>query len=570
MLPLRSLALLLLLLPGVHAQTAADYDAAASQFHTYGLFDGAVLVADHGEVVFEKGYGEADRAWHVPNAPDTRFRIGSVTKQFTAALILQLVEEGKMRLDAPISAYLPDYPAEPGRRITVRHLLTHTSGLPNYTSLPGFMQDRARNPYTPAELIGLFSGLPLEFEPGSQFRYSNSGYIVLGALVEAVTGRPYDEVLQERLLTPLGLADTGYEHNADVIERMAHGYTRFGNRYANAPYLDTSVPYAAGMLYATVRDLFRWTAALHAGKPFRNAATLDTMLTPLHAGYALGIGVGKMAVGEDSVRVVQHSGGINGFSAQLMYFPEGARTVVVLDNTGSNSGGVAEALAYVLHGAEAPPVRQPIAHVLMPVIEAEGVDAAAAAYRRLRAEDADRYDFGENQLNRLGYAYLQQGDAETAVAVFKLNVEAYPEASNPYDSLGEAYLAAGDTTRGLANYRRSLELNPGNENARQVLQARGEAPPPPDVAVPEAVLEGYVGRYQMQPGVFLTVTRAGEQLSAQLTGQPAFPVFPSSETEFYLKVVPATLTFAPGADGRAESVTLRQNGQTIAMPRVDE
>ena len=567
----RLLALLLLLaFPAARAQTAADYDALVSKMHDYGLFDGAVLVAEGNTVVFQKGYGEADRAWDVPVTPDTRFRIGSITKQFTAALILQLVEEGRVALDAPLTTYLPDYPADPGDRVTVHHLLTHTSGIPSYTGLPGFMQAESRNPYTPAELTAVFSGLPQEFEPGTAYRYNNSGYILLGAIIEAVTGQPYDRVLREQLLTPLGLDDTGYEHNADVVERMAHGYTRTGTRYANAPYLDTTVPYAAGMMYATVGDLHRWTRALHAGRPFQRSATLQTMLTPFLDGYALGIGVGKEAMGEDSVRVVQHGGGIHGFTAMLAYYPERDVTVAVLDNTSGGSGAVADALAALAHGQPAPEVKRPIDIALAAWIEERGLDAAVAEYRRLRAAGNTEYDFAEHPLNRLGYVYLGRGDTETAIAVFELNVETHPEASNPYDSLGEAYLAAGDTTRGLANYQKSLELNPGNENARRILAERGVEVQEPDVAVPEATLAAYVGRYQMQPGVFLTVTREGPQLSAQLTGQSAFAIYPRSETEFYLTVVPATLTFTRTGDGPAVSVTLRQNGRTIEMPRMAE
>jgi CubicO group peptidase (beta-lactamase class C family) len=396
------LALLLLLTPHAAAQSAADYDALVAKMYDYGLLHGAVLVAEDGEVVYQSAVGQADRAWGIPNTPDTRFRIASVTKQFTAAFVLQLVEEGKVHLDGVLTDYLPDYPAAQGARVTVRQLLNHTSGIPSMTGLPDFMTTRARQAYTHEAMLAEFSEMELEFEPGTEHRYNNSGYYLLGVLIEAVTGQPYDEALQERLLTPLGLEDTGYEHNEAVIERMAHGYARSRGHFSNAAFLDTTVPFAAGMMYSTLGDLLRWTEALHAGRPFRRTATLDTMLTPYLSDYAFGLSVGEQTFGEQTVPVVQHSGGIFGFSSQLVHFPDTRRTVVVLDNTAGHSGFVAEVLATVAHGEPAPLIQRPIADAVADVIEAEGVEAAAAEYRRLRAAGDEAYDFREYQLNGLG------------------------------------------------------------------------------------------------------------------------------------------------------------------------
>ncbi len=544
-------------------------DEVLRQRHEARLFNGSVLVAKGDEVLFEKGYGEANMEWHIPNAPDTRFRIGSVTKQFTAALVLQLVEEGLLDLEGRITDYLPEYPKAQGDRVTIHQLLTHTSGIPSYTGLPNFRTELMRDPYAPDSFLSVFSRLPLEFEPGAEWRYNNSGYFLLGAIVERVAGAPYDRLLRERLLRPLGLSDTGYDHFGEIIERRAAGYARTPRGYENAPYLDTSLPYAAGMMYATVRDLFAWTRALHAGRPFRSAETLQRMTTPVMQNYAYGVIVRDVPAGARTVRVVHHGGGINGFAADLYYLPEDEYTIAVLDNTGANVGQVTDAILRVLYDLPVAEPKRPVADVVAEVIEAEGVEQAVARYRTLKTEQPDAYEFGEQELNRLGYYYLNKGDTETAIRIFQLNVEVFPEAANPYDSLGEAYLAAGDRAQAAASYRKSLELNPANENARQVLRRLGEEVADAELFVPAEVLESYVGRYQLAPTFVITVTREGEQLFAQATGQPRFEIFPMAENKFFLKVVDAQITFNLGPEGTVESLTLHQNGRDQPAQKVE-
>lgn len=568
---MRHLSLLLALflaLPAVAQPVADQLDAVLMQFHDAGRLSGSVLVAAGDSVLYERGFGEANRAWAIPNAPDTRFRIGSVTKQFTAALVLQLIEEGRLALDGHVTDYLPAYPAAQGDHVTVHHLLTHTSGIPSYTSLLEF-PDLMRDPYTPDSFLTVFSGLPLEFEPGSAWTYSNSGYFLLGALIEAVTGHPYDEMLRERLLAPLGLADTGYDHYGEIIDRRAAGYTRTGGGYERAAYLDTSLPYAGGMMYSTVRDLHAWNRALYAGAVFQNPATLMKMLTPYENDYGYGVGVGEVEVGERTVAAIRHSGGINGFSSQLWYLPDEDYTIVVLDNTAADTRSVTDAVARVLYGQPQPVPKVPISDVIGTTIEADGLDAALARYRELRATEPDAYDFGEPELNRLGYYYLRNGDVDTAIRIFQLNVEAYPDASNPYDSLGEAYMEAGDDERAIAQYRKALALNPGSANARQMLRRLGVEVEETTVAVPADVLASYVGRYRLQPGFAIVITREGERLFAQATGQGRFEIFPSAENEFYLKVVDAQITFHQSDAGDVESLTLHQNGRDLPAPRVD-
>ncbi len=570
------LALLCLVLfaPSSLAQDkAAQIDALLTKYHETGQFNGAVLVAERGRVILKKGYGEADMAWHVPNTPDTRFRIGSVTKQFTATLILQLVEEGKLRLDDPVAKVLPDYPKPQGEQVTIHHLLTHTSGIPNMTNLPGFMQNEVRNPYPPDSLLTVFAHLDLEFEPGTRFNYSNSGYVLLGVVIEHVAGQPYDEVLHARILDPLGLADTGYDHHRAVVERRAVGYARTPGGYEHAAYLDTSIPYAAGMMYSTVEDLFKWDQALYGDGIFQNPETKTQMFTPFLNDYGYGWAIHEMPVGETGrqVKVVEHAGGIFGFSTGFWRLIDDRSTIVVMDNTqGNQVGAIGQGIVNLLYGAEAAAPRVPIADVLRKTLDAEGVEAARAQYHLLKSSQPDAYDFRENQLNNLGYFYLRRGDAETAIALFQLNVEAFPEGFNTYDSLGEGYMEAGDHEKAIANYKKSLALNPGNDNAREMLAKMGaEAEVAAEMTLPPDVLERYVGTYRLQPGFEIAVTREGGQLYAQATGQPRFEIFPQSETKFYLKVVAAQIEFHTGDDGTAQSLTLFQGGREMPAPKVE-
>ena len=552
---------------------AAEIDDVVAAFHDAGMFNGSVLVAENGEVIFEKGVGWANFEWEVPNTPDTKHRIGSVTKHFTSALILQLVEEGEIELDAPIATYLPGYPAEQGSTVTVHHLLNHTSGIPSYTGLPDFIQEMGRDPYTPDELIEVVWDMPLEFEPGSDWAYNNSGYFILGRIIENVTGEEYDVVLEERILDPFGLEDTGYDHYDEIQPREASGYSHTLTGYEHAGYLDSSLPYAAGMMYSTVRDLYRWDQALYDGAtPFQNLETKELWYTPGLEDYAYGWVVREAQVGDDgpTVRMIQHGGGINGFNTAFLRYPDQRNVIVVIDNTEGNSGDVAEQIARVLYDQ---PVEQPkaeISRVVVGTFEEQGVAAGIEEYRQLRAEAPNGYDFSENQLNNLGYYFLGKGDTETAIAVFALNVEQYPDAFNTYDSLGEAYKEAGQIDLAIENYERSLELNPGNANGRQMLAELGvETAEAEGLTLPAEVLERYVGDYELQPGFVLSVTRDGTRLLAQATGQPQFEIFAQSETRFFVREVAAQIEFHLDGDGPAEALTLFQGGREMPAARVE-
>ena len=288
-------------------------------------FSGAVLVARDGRVVLSKGYGMASLEADVPNAPRTRFRIGSITKQFTATAIMMLQEKGKLSTQDSICKYVDACP-EAWQAVTVRHLLTHTSGIPSYTSLPDFIKTSTL-PAKLDELIARFKDRPLTFQPGEKFSYNNSGYILLGHIIEKVSGQDYESFLRRNIFEPLKMASTGYDHTSKVLKDRASGYILNGGALDNAPYLDMSLPHAAGALYSTVEDLYAWDQALYSEK-LLSKKSFSEMLTPFKNNYGYGWGVND----QYGLRRISHGGGINGFSTFIARYPEEKSTIIVLSN----------------------------------------------------------------------------------------------------------------------------------------------------------------------------------------------------------------------------------------------
>ena len=307
-------------------------------------FTGAVLVARDGEVLLDRGYGFANREWSVPNDGDTKFRLGSVTKQFTAVAIMLLNERGLVDLDAPVKTYLPDAPAA-WDGVTVRHLLTHTAGVPNFTDFDDYGASKTL-PATIDSLIGRFRDRPLDFQPGEGWSYSNSGYILLTAIVEKASGKSYAEFVAETLFQPLGMADSGYDSHAAVLPRRASGYAPTARGIVNADYIDMSIPQGAGALYSTTRDLLKWEQGLFGGR-LLTPASLALLTTPVRNQYAFGLAV-TQAGGNTTIA---HSGGIEGFNTHMAWDPDRRMTVIVLGNlNGPGSDQVAGSLMALARG----------------------------------------------------------------------------------------------------------------------------------------------------------------------------------------------------------------------------
>ena len=510
--------------------------------------------------------------WSIPNTPGTKFRLGSITKQFTATLILQLVEQGKIKLDGKLSDYLPDYRKDTGAKVTIHNLLSHTSGVPSYTSLPGFFSNVSRNPFAVDDFIKKYASGDLEFEPGTKFVYSNSGYFLLGAIIEKVTGKPYEQVLKENIFDPLGMKDSGYDHWETILSKRAIGYTQTPRGYETAPYLDMSIPYAAGSLYSTVEDLYLWDQALY-GEKILSAKSKELMFRPNLNNYGYGFVMTKATLAPPTklaVPVIQHNGGINGFSTTIVRMVDDKRLIVLLDNAehGQYLDKIALGLMSILYDQPYDAPKRSIAETLMKTVLQKDVAAAVKQYRELKAgSTAGEYDFGEMELNTLGYRLLQTKKVAEAIEIFKLNVEVYPQSSNVYDSLGESYKVHGDKDLAITNYKKSLELNPKNTNATAKLGALTGSEPK-EIKIDPKIYESYAGVYELAPDFIITLTSEDGKLMAQATGQPKFELFPTSETEFFLKVVEAQVTFVKDEAGKVTQLILNQNGRKMPAKKI--
>jgi CubicO group peptidase (beta-lactamase class C family) len=314
------------------AAVKARLEQVAQSYTAGNAYMGTVLVVDGDKVLLDKGYGMADLGWGNANAPDVKFHLGSLTKQFTAALVLLLQEDGKLKIDDPVSKYLPDTP-KTWENITLAELLGHTSGIPNFTDLKEFGVWRM-SPHTVDEELTFFKDKPLDFEPGSKFAYSNSNFEVLGAVIEKVSGKKYVDMLQERILTPLGMKDSGLDTDELILPRRAQGYMQGKDGLVLARSESMTVPWAAGSMYSTTGDLLKWEHGLFGGKVL-NADSLKAMTTPGKGNYGLGVFISD----KDGVKVVDHGGGIEGFNTHLAYVPEKRIAIVVLGNVNGGAPG---------------------------------------------------------------------------------------------------------------------------------------------------------------------------------------------------------------------------------------
>lgn len=321
--------LLLLSISAVKAQTdeanAKRVDSILTVYANKKMFCGSVMIAKDGKPLLSKGYGMANFSYDIPNTPQTKFKLASVSKQFTAAAIMLLQEQGKLSTDDKLTKYIPDYPN--GDKITIHHLLTHTSGIVNFTNLPIY-DSLMKYELSLTENIGYFKNKPLDFEPGTKFKYSNSGYILLSYIIEKASGKSFPEYMSASIFEPLGMKNSGVFNGNKVIKNLAMGYSQLeGDEMENAEYIDMSIPSGAGAIYSTVEDLLIWDQALYSEKLLKKSS-IDKIFTPNLDNYAYGWNVDTY---KDS-KWHFHSGGIQGFTTVINRFPDKNLTIIILKN----------------------------------------------------------------------------------------------------------------------------------------------------------------------------------------------------------------------------------------------
>jgi CubicO group peptidase (beta-lactamase class C family) len=505
-----------------------------------------VLVAQDGKLLFSHGYGWADREQKTAAAPDTCFRIGSVTKQFTAAAILKLAGEGKLSVDDHLAKYFPDYPG--GEGITLRQMLTHTSGLHNYTAHPDFFA-RVVYPIASPDLVAWFRNDPPDFPPGEQFRYSNTNYVLLGQIVEKVSGQTLADFLRQRFFEPLGLTHTGWWMNAHPPAPAARGYSFLDGQLRPALDWDMSWAGGAGALYSTTGDLWRWTEALEEGRVLA-PDQLRTMLTEGTARkpetltrYAMGLTHSEMAW----LPMIGHTGGLQGYLSDVTWFPGQKMTIVVLENAFPSPPGIAPGsiTALAVHAFLAPEI----------AAQAPQIDPAISS--KMYGDYTGRYDYGsafQDITLQDGHLYAQL-TGQHRFEIFPSGRDAF------FFKVAEARLAFNRDSGG-----RVISVTHTQNGATFTALKSGDQAPAP---VATGMLDAIVGHYRYGLFATLTVTRRGNQLYAQLTGQPEAPIFPKSDHEFFWKVAPASVEFVPGPNGKIDHAVHHQNGLTFSAPKID-
>ena len=467
------------------AEKAQQIDQLLATYHQLGQLNGVVLVADHGQIVYEKGFGYANFEWKAPNTPDTKFRIGSVTKPFTAILIWQQVEAGKIDLDAPVTKYLPEYRKDTGDKILVRHLLTHTSGIPTYI---GADIEKWTSPIPRPQFMRQYCSGDLESIPGAEFGYNNCGYYLLAEILERVTGKTYAELLRERITGPLDMRDTGVDDGQTVLAKRAYGYNKnYLTGVKVARFTDIATAFGTGNMYSTAEDLFKFDRALYTDKILGPDAR-RAMFTPVKGPAAAGWFVSTAPQDHPAAghTLEQHEGNIFGYFTMLVRVPDREALVLVIDNTHLDSfDGIIRDVLSILYERPYSMPKPLIADSLAKILSRDGSAAATAEFHRLKQTAADEYEWGG--LNSLGSDLLQAGRAEDAIAIFRLAVENAPQSWYAQFNLGEDFKAAGNLGSADQAYERALQLNPARPFVRMIEAARppkAQLPAKQEVGVP--------------------------------------------------------------------------------------
>jgi CubicO group peptidase (beta-lactamase class C family) len=508
----------------------------------------AVLVARDGKVLLSRGFGKADLSHGIEITPTTKFRIGSITKQFTAAAILKLQEDGKLSVDDKLTKFIPDYPR--GDEVTIHHLLTHTSGIKSFTSKPDFLTT-ATAPATLNQMIDSFKQDPFDFDPGSNFSYNNSGYLLLGFIIEKVSGKSYGDYLRDTFFKPLEMHDTGVHSSTAIIEHEATGYSYETGKATKALNWDMSRAGGAGALYSTVEDLLRWNEGIFAGKVL-SEESLKAAFTPVKLTSGedpmMSYGYGWMTGERRGLKTIFHGGGLHGWMSLLTRFVDQNVTVVVLHNasppvTGLAPGEVSELAADAFLWQEMKP--QPRYQ------EDSTVDPATfAAF-------VGRYDY-------LGAVM------EVALEGKQLTAQLTGQPRWPIFPLGENRFfwkivdAQIEFLKGDNDRVTSARHTQGGQSFVVKRLADEKV-----VSVDAETLDRYVGKYEYAGIGVLTVRRDGARLLAQMTGQPEFELFAKADDTFFWKVVSAEISFITGENGNIEKAIHRQAGATIEAKRVE-
>lgn len=557
--PICIATLLLLQTPLLYADTAAkpavlgqaaitqQLDATVSGFYKADEPGASVIVIKDGKPLLRKAYGMASLAGKRVMQADDVFRLGSITKQFTAVSILLLVEEGKISLSDTVQKILPDYP-DSGKKITVEHLLTHTSGIPNYTSKPNFRAGSGKD-MTVEQMLDSFKNDALEFEPGSTWNYSNSGYFLLGAIIEKISGDSYAKFVEKRLFVPLGMKNSSYEGHERSQQSRAEGHSKKPEGFGASDQLSMSQPYAAGSLTSTVDDMAVWDAAISAGKllkadSWKRAFTAYTLSKGQSSNYGLGWSVGNL----EGSPMLAHGGGINGFSTYALRLPQEKVYVAVLTNA---DGGLA-APEMVASRLAAAAIGKPIPDFKAITLDSKALDRYVGVYK---IDDKNRRNF------------VREGDKLIMSRTNGPSTPLHAYAENRFFQNSRSLLRVEFVQNAKGEVDDVVVYQ--NGSATHHLRTNEELPKvAPIVQVSAAIFDTYVGDYQLAPSFVLSVRREGTRFITQATGQGPVEINATAENIFIAKEVGAQLRFDKAVDGKITQLVLTQGGREMPAKRL--
>ena len=489
-----AMALLFLLLSAqvaaAYAIEAGNMDELFSYLEVNNLFNGVALVVDGGEVVCERAIGYANFEWGVPNTLETRFKIGSISKQFTAVLALMLAEEDRLSLSDPIGKYIPELGRPWADSVTIHHMLCQTSGVPNYTLLEGYLDNIAKKRFTRDEFLELLIENPLmdslHFQPGTSFDYSNTNYLFTGIVIERIVGRPFEDILQDLILDPLNMRDTGAFDDLRLVRHRAYGYEKAPDD-TYEPTMHSSVSpksVPSGGLYSTAGDLLKWHRALE-GNALLDQDLMRLFLTPHHKfsegeGYAYGNYWTDYEVDDGrSLEVYEHGGSSFGTTCMFYRIPEEDVCIILLANAGIGRELFLSSIAYALIDAlNGKPLEFPRCDLLGTIgytAMVKGPEEVRAHYSFLKKHRREAYKFEPGELSMVGHVMLMLfDDRESAELAFTLNAEEYPGEASVWADLGNLSLRGGEPERALEYFEKAQALDPQNEDIGGLVKSARE------------------------------------------------------------------------------------------------
>lgn len=475
---------LFLFLNEIAAQTTAQkIDKLVQQYFDLGEFNGSVLVSQNGNLIFNKGFGYANFEQKIPNTPGTKFYIGSITKAFTDLLMLQLVEKGMVKLDAKISDYLPKYPKPNGDSVTIYNLLTHTSGIPDYDGDPRIDVDWSKR-YSRNEMLALFDSLPLLFMPGTKFSYTNSGCYISGAIMEKLTGKSYGELLNENILAPIQMKNTGYAESNIPVDQFATGYDLSGVKPVAQRYIDVSGAFSAFGMYSTAEDIQKWNDALYTEK-LLSKKYLDIYFTVYKDNWACDWVVAKNPFHNtsDTTIVTMRAGTFGRFECMDVRFVKEKCSVVLMSNSRFSRGEeILKNITAILFNKSYAPPKQSLQKIFVEIADKKGL-VNAINETLYKAKDTNTYYISASEFLHVGYGYkYDKKDLRSAIHIFELieklfpatfnayDSEFFPDSSNVYGILGESYMEDGQKDKAIASFKKAIALNPDDTQAADLLK----------------------------------------------------------------------------------------------------